>query len=99
MGVGLSLRNLHHLPDFLIGRYCVLLVTGEGEQFVSVNEAFFDFASSNTKEILRFAYVYQRQQQPLCDALLKKEDTTAPQVRDIHVLIHTLHLVTSFDAL
>uniref|UniRef100_A0A671NFM0 DnaJ (Hsp40) homolog, subfamily C, member 16 like n=1 Tax=Sinocyclocheilus anshuiensis TaxID=1608454 RepID=A0A671NFM0_9TELE len=61
-------------------RYCVLLVTGEGEQFVSVNEAFFDFASSNTKEVLRFAYVYQRQQQPLCDTLLKKEDTTPPQV-------------------
>uniref|UniRef100_A0A673LRT6 DnaJ homolog subfamily C member 16 n=1 Tax=Sinocyclocheilus rhinocerous TaxID=307959 RepID=A0A673LRT6_9TELE len=61
-------------------KYCVLLVTGEGEQFVSVNEAFFDFASSNTKEVLRFAYVYQRQQQPLCDTLLKKEDTTPPQV-------------------
>uniref|UniRef100_A0A8C1F551 DnaJ (Hsp40) homolog, subfamily C, member 16 like n=1 Tax=Cyprinus carpio carpio TaxID=630221 RepID=A0A8C1F551_CYPCA len=61
-------------------KFCVLLVTGEGEQFVSVNEAFFDFASSNTKEVLRFAYVYQRQQQPLCDTLLKKEDTTPPQV-------------------
>ncbi|KTG31052.1 hypothetical protein cypCar_00047891, partial [Cyprinus carpio] len=61
-------------------KYCVLLVTGEGEQFVSVNEAFFDFASSNTKEVVRFAYVYQRQQQPLCDTLLKKEDTTPPQV-------------------
>ncbi|XP_039519314.1 dnaJ homolog subfamily C member 16-like [Pimephales promelas] len=61
-------------------KYCVLLVTGEGEQFVSVNEAFFDFASSNTKEVLRFAYVYQRKQQPLCDTLLKTDDTTPPQV-------------------
>uniref|UniRef100_A0A671NFL6 DnaJ (Hsp40) homolog, subfamily C, member 16 like n=1 Tax=Sinocyclocheilus anshuiensis TaxID=1608454 RepID=A0A671NFL6_9TELE len=67
-------------PRFFSKVYCVLLVTGEGEQFVSVNEAFFDFASSNTKEVLRFAYVYQRQQQPLCDTLLKKEDTTPPQV-------------------
>ncbi|XP_016331806.1 dnaJ homolog subfamily C member 16-like isoform X3 [Sinocyclocheilus anshuiensis] len=75
-----SLSKLHHLTVFLFDRYCVLLVTGEGEQFVSVNEAFFDFASSNTKEVLRFAYVYQRQQQPLCDTLLKKEDTTPPQV-------------------
>ncbi len=99
LDVSMSLRKLHHLPVFVIDRYCVLLVTGEEEQFVSVNEAFFDFASSNTKEVLRFAYVYQRQQQPLCDALLKKEDTTPPQVRDIHVLIHTLHLITSFDAL
>ncbi|XP_059385066.1 dnaJ homolog subfamily C member 16-like isoform X2 [Carassius carassius] len=61
-------------------KYCVLLVTDEGEQFVSVNEAFFDFASSNTKEVLRFAYVYQRKQQSLCDTLLKKEDTAPPQV-------------------
>ncbi|XP_052466264.1 dnaJ homolog subfamily C member 16 isoform X2 [Carassius gibelio] len=61
-------------------KYCVLLVTDEGEQFVSVNEAFFDFASSNTKEVVKFAYVYQRKQQPLCDTLLKKEDTTPPQV-------------------
>uniref|UniRef100_A0AAR2ILJ7 DnaJ homolog subfamily C member 16 n=1 Tax=Pygocentrus nattereri TaxID=42514 RepID=A0AAR2ILJ7_PYGNA len=43
-------------------KYCVLLITGEDEAFVSVNDAFFDFASSNTKEVLRFAYVYQRQQ-------------------------------------
>ncbi|KAA0707909.1 DnaJ -like protein subfamily C member 16 [Triplophysa tibetana] len=61
-------------------KYCVLLITGEGEQFVSVNEAFFDFASANTKDVLRFAYVYQTQQQPLCDALLKQDDTTPPQV-------------------
>lgn len=74
---------------FLIDRFCVLLVTGEGEQFVSVNEAFFDFASSNTKEVLRFAYVYQRQQQPLCDTLLKKEDTTPPQVSEIHPCANT----------
>lgn len=75
-------------PVFLVDRYCVLLVTGEGEQFVSVNEAFFDFASSNTKEVLRFAYVYQRKQQPLCDTLLKKDDTTPPQVSETNVLIH-----------
>ncbi|XP_046731595.1 dnaJ homolog subfamily C member 16 isoform X2 [Silurus meridionalis] len=61
-------------------KYCVLLITGEDETFVPVNDAFFDFASSNTKEVVRFAYVYQRQQQPLCDALLKKEDMSPPQV-------------------
>ncbi|XP_017568062.1 dnaJ homolog subfamily C member 16 isoform X1 [Pygocentrus nattereri] len=61
-------------------KYCVLLITGEDEAFVSVNDAFFDFASSNTKEVLRFAYVYQRQQQPLCDTLLKNEDMSPPQV-------------------
>ncbi|KAF4093663.1 hypothetical protein AMELA_G00004430 [Ameiurus melas] len=61
-------------------KYCVLLITGEDESFVSANDAFFDFASSNTKEVVRFAYVYQRQQQPLCDTLLKKEDMSPPQV-------------------
>lgn len=85
----MSLGKLHYFPVFLIDRYCVLLVTGEGDQFVSVNEAFFDFASSNTKEVLRFAYVYQRKQQTLCDTLLKKDDTTPPQVSGINVLIHT----------
>uniref|UniRef100_A0A8B9RJU1 DnaJ homolog subfamily C member 16 n=1 Tax=Astyanax mexicanus TaxID=7994 RepID=A0A8B9RJU1_ASTMX len=61
-------------------KYCVLLITGEDEAFVPVNDAFFAFASANTKEVLRFTYVYQWQQQPLCDALLKKEDMTPPQV-------------------
>lgn len=51
---------------------------------MAVNAAFFDFASSNTKEVLRFAYVDQRQQQPLCDALLEKEDMRPPQVRGSH---------------
>ncbi|XP_027032231.2 dnaJ homolog subfamily C member 16 isoform X2 [Tachysurus fulvidraco] len=61
-------------------KYCVLLITGEDETFVSVNDAFFDFAASNNKEVVRFAYVYQRQQQPLCDALLKTQDVRPPQV-------------------
>ncbi|KAM9444227.1 dnaJ homolog subfamily C member 16 [Clarias gariepinus] len=61
-------------------KYCVLLITEEDETFESVNDAFFDFASSNTKEVVRFAYVYQRQQQALCDALLKMEDMRPPQV-------------------
>lgn len=65
-------------------RYCVLLITEEDEAFVPVNDAFFDFASSNTKEVLRFAYVYQRQQQPLCETLLKKQDVNPPQVRVQH---------------
>ncbi|GAA6094951.1 dnaJ homolog subfamily C member 16 isoform X1, partial [Tachysurus ichikawai] len=60
-------------------KYCVLLITGEDETFVSVNDAFFDFAASNNKEVVRFAYVYQRQQQPLCDALLKTQDVRPPQ--------------------
>ncbi|XP_072522152.1 dnaJ homolog subfamily C member 16-like [Salminus brasiliensis] len=61
-------------------KYCVLLITEEDEAFVSVNDAFFDFASANTKEVLRFTYVYQKQQQPLCEALLKKKDMNPPQV-------------------
>lgn len=69
-------------------RYCVLLITGEDETFVSVNDAFFDFAASNTKEVVRFAYVYQRQQQPLCDALLKTQDVRPPQVNHANTCTH-----------
>lgn len=61
-------------------KYCVLLITGADETFVSVNDAFFNFAASNTKEVVRFAYVHQRQQQPLCEVLLKTQDVRPPQV-------------------
>uniref|UniRef100_A0A8C5CPS7 DnaJ homolog subfamily C member 16 n=1 Tax=Gadus morhua TaxID=8049 RepID=A0A8C5CPS7_GADMO len=43
-------------------KYCVLLITGEDQAFVPGNEAFLQFATANSKEVLRFAYVYQRQQ-------------------------------------
>lgn len=63
-------------------RYCVLLITGDEESFSSGNQAFLSFASFNTKEVVRFAYVYQRLQQPLCDALMDSKDgsLSAPQV-------------------
>lgn len=64
----------------LFHRYCVLLITGEEESFVTGNEAFLSLASANTNDVLRFAYVYERRQQPLCDALLKNKDSTPPQV-------------------
>lgn len=62
-------------------RYCVLLITSEEESFDVGNKAFLSMASANTNEALRFAYVYQRQQQPLCDALLRNRDSGLPQVR------------------
>ncbi|KAG9353050.1 hypothetical protein JZ751_017626 [Albula glossodonta] len=61
-------------------KYCVLLITSPDESFTPGNDAFLAFASFNSKEILRFAYVYQKQQQPLCDALLKNKDSMPPQV-------------------
>ncbi|MEQ2210580.1 hypothetical protein XENOCAPTIV_015862, partial [Xenoophorus captivus] len=60
--------------------YCVLLITGEDEAFLPGNKAFVDFATVNKKDVLRFAYVYQRQQQPLCQALLHTQAATFPQV-------------------
>uniref|UniRef100_A0A7N9APL1 DnaJ homolog subfamily C member 16 n=1 Tax=Mastacembelus armatus TaxID=205130 RepID=A0A7N9APL1_9TELE len=54
-------------------KYCVLLITGEDQAFLPSNKAFLDFATANSKEVLRFAYVYQRQQQPLCQALLHSQ--------------------------
>uniref|UniRef100_A0A8C2DTF3 DnaJ homolog subfamily C member 16 n=1 Tax=Cyprinus carpio TaxID=7962 RepID=A0A8C2DTF3_CYPCA len=61
-------------------KYCVLLITGEEESFATGNEAFLSLASDNTNDVLRFAYVYQRRQQPLCDVLLKNKDSTPPQI-------------------
>ncbi|KAM3877957.1 dnaJ homolog subfamily C member 16-like [Diretmus argenteus] len=61
-------------------KYCVLLITGEDQAFVPGNKAFLAFASANSKEVLRFAYVYQRQQQPLCQALLQNQAALSPQV-------------------
>ncbi|XP_064155344.1 dnaJ homolog subfamily C member 16 isoform X1 [Anguilla rostrata] len=61
-------------------KYCVLLITGEEESFTAGNKAFLSLASSNTKEVLRFTYVYQRQQQSLCETLLKSRDIAPPQV-------------------
>ncbi|XP_030625341.1 dnaJ homolog subfamily C member 16 [Chanos chanos] len=61
-------------------KYCVLLITGEEESFATGNKAFLALASANTKDVLRFAYVYQRQQQQLCDILLKNKDSPPPQV-------------------
>lgn len=55
-------------------RYCVLLLTGDEEPFASGNQEFFSFASANTKEVVRFTYVYKRLQQPLCDILMQKQD-------------------------
>ncbi|XP_024915459.1 dnaJ homolog subfamily C member 16 isoform X2 [Cynoglossus semilaevis] len=63
-------------------KFCVLLITRDEEVFSSGNQAFLSFASSNTKEVVRFAYVYPRLQQPLCDILIQNKDSTqsAPQV-------------------
>ncbi|XP_049893116.1 dnaJ homolog subfamily C member 16-like [Epinephelus moara] len=61
-------------------KYCVLLITGEDQAFLRGNKAFLDFASVNKKDVLRFAYVYQRQQQPLCQALLHNQAALSPQV-------------------
>uniref|UniRef100_A0A674PFW1 DnaJ homolog subfamily C member 16 n=1 Tax=Takifugu rubripes TaxID=31033 RepID=A0A674PFW1_TAKRU len=61
-------------------KYCVLLITGDNQDFSTGNKAFLDFASANKKEVLRFAYVYQHHQQPLCQALLHNQAVLSPQV-------------------
>lgn len=71
-------------------RYCVLLITGEDQAFLTGNKAFLDFASVNKKDVLRFAYVYQRQQQPLCQALLHNQAALSPQVSGTNAYkVHT----------
>ncbi|XP_068605523.1 dnaJ homolog subfamily C member 16 [Brachionichthys hirsutus] len=55
-------------------KYCVLLITGEEETFSLGNHEFFSFAATNSKDVLRYAYVYQRLQQPLCEVLMQNKD-------------------------
>uniref|UniRef100_A0AAQ5YTX1 DnaJ homolog subfamily C member 16 n=1 Tax=Amphiprion ocellaris TaxID=80972 RepID=A0AAQ5YTX1_AMPOC len=62
-------------------KYCVLLITREDQAFLPGNKAFLDFATTNKKDVLRFAYIYQRHQQPLCQALLYNQAVVSPQVR------------------
>uniref|UniRef100_A0A667XIS5 DnaJ homolog subfamily C member 16 n=1 Tax=Myripristis murdjan TaxID=586833 RepID=A0A667XIS5_9TELE len=61
-------------------KYCVLLITGEDQAFVPGNKAFLDFASANSKDVLRFAYVYQRQQLPLCQVVILERRSQAGKV-------------------
>lgn len=60
-------------------KYCVLLITGDEEIFSFGNQAFLSFASTNTREVVRFTYVYQRLQQPLCDILTQNKDSVQSQ--------------------
>lgn len=60
----------------------MLLITGDDPAFAPGNGAFLDFAAASRKDVLRFAYVFQRQQQPLCQALLPGgQAAPPPQVR------------------
>ncbi|CDQ73001.1 unnamed protein product [Oncorhynchus mykiss] len=59
-------------------KYCVLLITGDEESYTIGNQAFISFAYTNTQEVVRFSYAYQRLHQPLCDTLLKTKNSTQP---------------------
>ncbi|XP_068189506.1 dnaJ homolog subfamily C member 16-like isoform X2 [Antennarius striatus] len=59
-------------------KYCVLLITGDEESFSFGKHEFFSFASTNSKDVIRFAYVYQRLQQPLCDIFMRYKDNALP---------------------
>ncbi|XP_038149084.1 dnaJ homolog subfamily C member 16 isoform X2 [Cyprinodon tularosa] len=63
-------------------KYCVLLITADEETNSLGIQSFLSFASTNTREVVRFAYVYQRLQQPLCDILMYSGDSSqlTPQV-------------------
>ncbi|XP_015283515.1 PREDICTED: dnaJ homolog subfamily C member 16 [Gekko japonicus] len=55
-------------------KYCVVLITGEGDKFAAVYEAFLAFAMANTKDTLRFVHVYGSSQREFARALLLDDD-------------------------
>ncbi|XP_043917705.1 dnaJ homolog subfamily C member 16 [Protopterus annectens] len=58
-------------------KYCVVLITGEGESFSKTYDAFLSFAATNSRETVRFVYMYYRRQQEFANALL----TTISDIR------------------
>ncbi|XP_058017219.1 dnaJ homolog subfamily C member 16 isoform X1 [Ahaetulla prasina] len=52
-------------------KYCVVLVTGEGEKYAEGYEAFLAFAVANTKETLRFVHIYGDNQPDFVRTLLQ----------------------------
>lgn len=52
-------------------RYCVVLLTGEGEKYAESHQAFLAFAVANTKETLRFVHIYGDHQQEFARTLLQ----------------------------
>ncbi|KAM6435492.1 dnaJ homolog subfamily C member 16 isoform 1-T1 [Liasis olivaceus] len=52
-------------------KYCVVLITGEGEKYAEGYKAFLAFAVANTKETLRFAHIYGDYQQEFARMLLR----------------------------
>ncbi|MEE6482140.1 hypothetical protein FKM82_013160 [Ascaphus truei] len=55
-------------------KFCVILLTGEGEKFRKTYEAFLSFALANTKDTVRFVHVFKERQRELTNALLGEED-------------------------
>lgn len=58
----------------MLPRHCVVLLTGEGDKFAETYEAFLTFAVANTKDVLRFAHIYNERQPEFADALLMDEE-------------------------
>ncbi|KAM5132034.1 dnaJ homolog subfamily C member 16 [Mantella aurantiaca] len=58
-------------------KFCVILLTEEGEPFRKTYESFLTFASANTKDTVRFIYVYKERQRELATSLLGEDADTA----------------------
>ncbi|XP_061458042.1 dnaJ homolog subfamily C member 16 isoform X2 [Rhineura floridana] len=51
-------------------KYCVVLITGEGEKYTASYDAFLAFALANTKDTLRFVHIYSNYQWDFAHTLL-----------------------------
>nr|XP_033778004.1 dnaJ homolog subfamily C member 16 [Geotrypetes seraphini]XP_033778005.1 dnaJ homolog subfamily C member 16 [Geotrypetes seraphini]XP_033778006.1 dnaJ homolog subfamily C member 16 [Geotrypetes seraphini]XP_033778008.1 dnaJ homolog subfamily C member 16 [Geotrypetes seraphini]XP_033778009.1 dnaJ homolog subfamily C member 16 [Geotrypetes seraphini] len=51
-------------------KYCVVLLTGEGDQFAKAYDNFLSFALANTKDTVRFVHVFQDRQREFSAAVL-----------------------------
>lgn len=67
-------------------RYCVVLLTGEGEKYAESYQAFLAFAVANTKETLRFVHIYGDHQQEFARTLLQGDDLWSQAKSTVSVL-------------
>ncbi|XP_077116388.1 dnaJ homolog subfamily C member 16 [Ranitomeya variabilis] len=54
-------------------KYCVVLLTGEGESSQKTYGSFLAFASANTKDTVRFVHVFKERQRELASSLLGED--------------------------
>lgn len=95
-----SYPGLLWLSHFImLSRYCVVLLTGEGDKFAKTYETFVTFALANTRDTLRFVHVYSDRQQDFVDTFLMDDERYQGKSAVSVIFFLFLHLLFSLSKL